>query len=277
MLKLTNVSRRFNGKTAVDNINAEIAEGEMLGVIGRSGAGKSTLLRMINRLTDPSEGSIEFGGRDVSKLRGAELRAWRADCAMIFQQFNLVGRIDVLTNVLLGRLNSRPTVMSLLNMFSHEERVDAIRALDRLDIAQTALQRAGTLSGGQQQRVAIARALMQSPKIILADEPIASLDPRNAQIVMDSLKSINEQQGITVIVNLHTLDTARAYCKRIIGMAAGRVVFDGTPDELTEAAAREIYGADGLKEAFSEAITSTSLGAHKPVAAAALNPSAALV
>ena len=277
MLKLTNVSRRFNGKTAVDSINAEIAEGEMLGVIGRSGAGKSTLLRMINRLTDPSEGSIEFGGRDVSKLRGAELRAWRADCAMIFQQFNLVGRVDVLTNVLLGRLNSRPTMMSLLNIFSHEERLDAIRALDRLDIAQTALQRAGTLSGGQQQRVAIARALMQSPKIILADEPIASLDPRNAQIVMDSLKSINQQQGITVIVNLHTLDTARAYCKRIIGMAAGRVVFDGTPDELTEAAAREIYGADGLKEAFSEAITSTSIGALRGAAAATLTPSAALV
>ena len=276
MLKLTNVSRRFNGKTAVDSINTEIAEGEMLGVIGRSGAGKSTLLRMINRLTDPSEGSIEFGGRDVSKLRGAELRAWRADCAMIFQQFNLVARIDVLTNVLLGRLNSRPTMLSLLNMFSHEERVDAIRALDRLDIAQTALQRAGTLSGGQQQRVAIARALMQSPKIILADEPIASLDPRNAQIVMDSLRSINQQQGITVIVNLHTLDTARAYCKRIIGMAAGRVVFDGTPDELTEAAAREIYGADGLKEAFSEAITSTSLGTRKS-AVATLTQSAALV
>jgi phosphonate transport system ATP-binding protein len=277
MLKLTNVTRRFNGKIAVDNITTEIPSGQMVGVIGRSGAGKSTLLRMINRLTDPSEGSIEFLGRDVSKLSGAELRTWRSDCAMIFQQFNLVPRIDVLTNVLLGRLNSRPTLMSVLNMFTHAERIDAVRALDRLDIAQTALQRAGTLSGGQQQRVAIARALMQDPKIILADEPIASLDPRNAQIVMDSLKSINEQQGITVIVNLHTLDTARAYCKRIIGMAAGRVVFDGTPDELTEAAAREIYGADGLKEAFSEAITSTSLGALKGAAAAQLTPSAALV
>ena len=277
MLKLTNVTRRFNGKAAVDRINTEIPGGQMVGIIGRSGAGKSTLLRMINRLTDPSEGSIEFDGRDVARLSGAELRAWRAQCAMIFQQFNLVARLDVLTNVLLGRLNARPTMMSLLNIFSYEERVDAIRALDRLDIAQTALQRAGTLSGGQQQRVAIARALMQSPKIILADEPIASLDPRNAQIVMDSLKSINEQQGITVIVNLHTLDTARAYCKRIIGMQAGRVVFDGTPDELTQAAARDIYGADGLKEAFSEAITSTSLAAPKSAAMATPNPSAALV
>jgi phosphonate transport system ATP-binding protein len=272
MLKLTNVTRRFGGKLAVDRVSATIPEGQMVGIIGRSGAGKSTLLRMINRLTDASEGEISFQGRAVSSLGGAELRAWRSDCAMIFQQFNLVPRIDVLTNVLLGRLNARPTLMSLFNIFSDHERLDAIRALDRLDIAQTALQRASTLSGGQQQRVAIARALMQKPKIILADEPIASLDPRNAQVVMDSLKAINEQQGITVITNLHTLDTARAYCTRIIGMAAGLVVFDGTADELTEAAAREIYGADGLKEAFSEAITSTSLGALRGVAAASRRP-----
>jgi phosphonate transport system ATP-binding protein len=274
MLKIANVSRRFGQKLAVDKVDLEIPEGQMVGVIGRSGAGKSTLLRMINRLTDTSDGAIFYRGRNVSALSGAELRAWRNQCAMIFQQFNLVPRIDVLTNVLLGRLNSRPTLLSVLNMFNHDERVDAMRALDRLDIAQTALQRAGTLSGGQQQRVAIARALMQAPKLILADEPIASLDPRNAQIVMDSLRSINEQQGITVITNLHTLDTARAYCTRIIGMAAGRVVFDGTPEQLTEAAAREIYGADGLKDAFSEAITSTSLGAPK-AAAAELSPSPA--
>ncbi len=275
MLKLTNVTRRFSGKTAVDSVNIEIPAGQMVGIIGRSGAGKSTVLRMINRLTDPTEGAISFEGRDVTKLRGAELRAWRADCAMIFQQFNLVPRIDVLTNVLLGRLNSRPTMMSMLNIFTHEERVDAIRALDRLDVAQTALQRAGTLSGGQQQRVAIARALMQKPKLMLADEPIASLDPRNAQIVMDSLKAINEQQGITVVTNLHTLDTARAYCQRIIGMAAGRVVFDGTPGQLTAAVAREIYGADGLKEAFSEAITSTSIGALQGTPALATSPALA--
>ncbi len=267
MLRISKVSRRFGEKTAVADVTLEIPDGQMVGVIGRSGAGKSTLLRMINRLTDPTEGSISHDGRDVTNLTGSALRAWRSDCAMIFQQFNLVPRVDVLTNVLLGRLNSRPTLMSLLNIFSHDERLDAIRALDRLDIAPVALQRAGTLSGGQQQRVAIARAMMQSPKLILADEPIASLDPRNAQIVMDSLKSINEQQKITVITNLHTLDTARAYCGRIIGMAAGRVVFDGTADDLTEAAAREIYGADGLKEAFSEAITSTSFRGFSPAVA----------
>lgn len=260
MLKLENVTRRFGTNTAVDDCCIEIPSGQMVGIIGRSGAGKSTLLRMINRLVDPSSGDVCFCNDTVSKLTGKNLRAWQRDCAMIFQQFNLVPRLDVLTNVLLGRLHGRSTVSSLFNMFSRQERAEAIIALERLDIAQTALQKAGTLSGGQQQRVAIARALMQNPKIILADEPIASLDPRNAQIVMESLKTINEREGITVITNLHTLDTARTYCERIIGMQAGKIVFDGTPDELTEDAARRIYGADGLDAAFSEAITSTSIG-----------------
>lgn len=276
MLAIANVTRRFGEKAAVSDISLEVPTGQMLGIIGRSGAGKSTLLRMINRLTDPTAGEIRFGDRIVTSLRGADLRSWRRECAMIFQQFNLAPRIDVLTNVLLGRLNARPSLASLLNIFSEQERLQALAALDRLDIAQTALQRASTLSGGQQQRVAIARALMQGPKIILADEPIASLDPRNAQIVMDSLKSINEQQGITVITNLHTLDTARNYCGRIVGMRAGRIVFDGTADELTETAAREIYGSDGLEEAFSEAVTSTSLAALRNTAPDPLRSSAAL-
>jgi phosphonate transport system ATP-binding protein len=194
----------------------------MVGVIGASGAGKSTLLRMINRLIDPSEGRIAFHDAEVSTLSGQALRNWQRDCAMIFQQFNLVPRLDVLTNVLLGRLNHRSTLSSVLNMFTRDERAMAIASLERLDIAKTAMQRAGTLSGGQQQRVAIARALMQQPKMILADEPIASLDPRNAQIVMQSLHDINRSDGITVITNLHTLDTARAYCERIIGMSGGR-------------------------------------------------------
>jgi len=259
MLKISRVSRRFGEKLAVDGVDLEIPQGQMVGIIGRSGAGKSTLLRMINRLIDVSDGSIEFHGTPVSALRGQALRDWQRDCAMIFQQFNLVPRLDVITNVMLGRLNRRNTLLSLLQIFSEEEQLMALAALERLDIAPTASQWAQTLSGGQQQRVAIARALMQEPKVILADEPIASLDPRNAQIVMDSLRSINEEQGITVITNLHTLDTARSYCERIIGMAAGRVVFDGTPDELTTEVARELYGADGLAEAFSEAMTSTSL------------------
>ena len=240
----------------------------MLGIIGRSGAGKSTLLRMLNRLSKPSSGSISFNGLEVANLKGAALRIWQRDCAMIFQQFNLVPRLDVLTNVMLGRLNHRNTVLSLLNIFSEEERMMALAALERLGIAQTALQTAGTLSGGQQQRVAIARALMQQPKVMLADEPIASLDPLNAQIVMDALADINRREGITVVTNLHTLDTARRYCQRIIGMANGEVVFDGSPDELSNEAINIIYGAG---EGIDESMTSTSLPpTHKAAVAAKL-------
>jgi phosphonate transport system ATP-binding protein len=263
MLRLVNVTRRFGKNTAVDDVTIEIPQGQMVGVIGRSGAGKSTLLRMINRLIDPSAGSIFFEGTEVSALKGTALRSWQRDCAMIFQQFNLVPRLDVLTNVLLGRLNQRPTALNLLNMFSREERIEAIAALERLGIAQTALQRAGTLSGGQQQRVAIARALMQQPKVILADEPIASLDPLNAKIVMDSLSDINRREGLTVVTNLHTLDTARSYCARVIGMAGGKVLFDGPASELTQDAVRMIYGADTDGSEISEDITSTSLAPGK--------------
>ncbi|MCW1409393.1 phosphonate ABC transporter ATP-binding protein [Rhizobium sp. 1AS11] len=259
MFELKNVTRRFGKKLAVDSVTLAIPQGQMVGIIGRSGAGKSTLLRMINRLQEPSSGSVHFAGVEVSGLRGRALRNWQRDCAMIFQQFNLVPRLDVLTNVMLGRLNHRSTLMSLLNIFTREERVHAIAALERLGIEQTALQAAGTLSGGQQQRVAIARALMQNPKMVLADEPIASLDPLNAKIVMDALRDINEREGITVITNLHTLDTARNYCERIVGMAGGRVVFDGKPSELTAEAVKEIYGTDKDGAGIDETVTSTSL------------------
>ncbi|MBY3154875.1 MULTISPECIES: phosphonate ABC transporter ATP-binding protein [Rhizobium] len=259
MFELNNVTRRFGKKLAVDSVTLAIPQGQMVGIIGRSGAGKSTLLRMINRLQEPSSGSVHFAGVEVSGLRGQALRNWQRDCAMIFQQFNLVPRLDVLTNVMLGRLNHRSTLLSLLNIFTREERVHAIAALERLGIEQTALQAAGTLSGGQQQRVAIARALMQNPKMVLADEPIASLDPLNAKIVMDALRDINEREGITVITNLHTLDTARNYCERIVGMAGGRVVFDGQPSELTAEAVKEIYGTDKDGAGIDETLTSTSL------------------
>ena len=256
---LKQVTRRFGKSTAVDSVTLDIPQGQMVGVIGRSGAGKSTLLRMINRLVDPTSGSIHFGDLEISSLRGAALRHWQRDCAMIFQQFNLVPRLDVLTNVMLGRLNHRSTVLSLLSIFTTEERLMAISALERLGIEHVAMQPAGTLSGGQQQRVAIARALMQSPRMLLADEPIASLDPLNAKIVMDALRDINEREGITVITNLHTLDTARNYCERIIGMAAGRVVFDGTPAELDARSVKEIYGTDSHGAGIDETMTSTSI------------------
>lgn len=245
---------------AVAGANLTIARGEMVGIIGRSGAGKSTLLRLINRLIEPSGGSILADGTDVTALRGRELRAWRARSAMIFQQFNLVNRLDVLTNVLCGRLNRMSTARVLFKMFTPAERALAIGALDRLGLADVAMNRADALSGGQQQRVAIARALMQEPTILLADEPIASLDPMNAKVVMDALQDINQRDGITVLTNLHTLDTARTYCRRIIGMSAGRIVFDGKPEELTDPVLRTIYGEAGV---FDERLTSTSL----PVAA----------
>jgi phosphonate transport system ATP-binding protein len=241
MLVVEGLTCRFGTKAAVDNASFSIPPGSFVGVIGRSGAGKSTMLRMINRLAQPTSGRILFEGQDVTALRGKELRQWRARSAMIFQQFNLVGRLDVLTNVLMGRLAEIPAWRSLARLWPEQDRALAMSALEQFDIASLAAQRADQLSGGQQQRVAIARALVQQPDIILADEPIASLDPRNTKVVMDALLRINKHFGITVLCNLHSLDLARTYCDRLIGMAAGRVVFDDVPAMLTDHIARELY------------------------------------
>ncbi len=266
MLSIEGLSRRFGSKTAVDNVSLKIETGRFVGVIGRSGAGKSTLLRMINRLEQPSSGRIRFNEVDVTKLSGAALAAWRARCAMIFQQFNLVGRLDVLTNVLIGRLNHSSTLRSVLQLWPEKDIALALSALEQLDIASLATQRAGSLSGGQQQRVAIARALVQEPEIVLADEPVASLDPRNTRIVMDALLRINRHFGITVICNLHSLELARSYCDRLVGMANGRVVFEGGPSELTDAVAHELYGMEA-KEAVGDERLEAPAGA--PASAAA--------
>ena len=242
MLQIRELTRRFGGKIAVDAVSLDVPAGQMVGIIGRSGAGKSTLLRMINRLQEPSNGTVRFGTTEVTSLKGKALRDWRTACAMIFQQFNLIPRLDVLTNVLMGRLNHRGTLPSLLGLFTPAERAMAIQALERFDLGEHALLRAGEISGGQQQRVAICRALLQEPRLMLADEPIASLDPRNAQVVMDALRRINREDGLTVLCNLHHLDTARAYCDRIIALQAGRLMFDGLPHELTKDRVRDIYG-----------------------------------
>jgi phosphonate transport system ATP-binding protein len=241
MLVVEGLTCRFGKKAAVDNASFSVAPGSFVGVIGRSGAGKSTLLRMINRLAPASEGRVLYNGVDVTALRGRQLRQWRARSAMIFQQFNLVGRLDVLTNVLMGRLSEIPSWRSLAQLWPEQDVAVAMSALEQFDMASLAAQRADQLSGGQQQRVAIARALVQEPDIILADEPIASLDPRNTKIVMDALLRINKHFGITVLCNLHSLDLARSYCDRLIGMASGRIVFDGAPAALTEHVARELY------------------------------------
>ncbi|MCL8485246.1 MULTISPECIES: phosphonate ABC transporter ATP-binding protein [Bradyrhizobium] len=241
MLVVDGLTCRFGTKAAVDNASFSISPGSFVGVIGRSGAGKSTLLRSINRLSPVTSGRVLFKDLDVTALRGRELRQWRARSAMIFQQFNLVGRLDVLTNVLMGRLAEIPSWRSLAQLWPAEDVAMALSALEQFDMAALAAQRADQLSGGQQQRVAIARALVQNPEIILADEPIASLDPRNTKIVMDALLRINKHFGITVICNLHSLDLARSYCDRLIGMATGRVVFDDVPAALTAQIARELY------------------------------------
>ncbi|QFU09568.1 Phosphate-import ATP-binding protein PhnC [Rhodobacteraceae bacterium THAF1] len=256
MLHVESLTKRFGDKIAVDSASIVVERPTMMGIIGRSGAGKSTLLRMLNRLTDATEGTIRFEGEEITGLRGSAKRNWQSRCAMIFQQFNLVPRMDVVSNVLHGTLNKRSTVATMFNLYPQEDIYRAIEILDRLGIAEQAPKRAEALSGGQQQRVAIARALMQDPKIILADEPIASLDPMNAQVVMQSLRTIHEEDGRMVVANLHTLDTARRYCDRVIGMRDGKIVFDGTPEQLTTGAARDIYGAGAD---FSEAATSTQI------------------
>ena len=266
MLEIAALTKQFGPNIAVDRATIKVDRPAMIGIIGRSGAGKSTLLRMLNRLTDSSSGQIIYEGRDITGLSGQAKRHWQSQCAMIFQQFNLVPRMDVVSNVLHGTLNRRSTFATMFNLFPQADISRAIDILDRLGIAEHAPKRAEALSGGQQQRVAIARALMQDPKIILADEPIASLDPMNAQIVMDALRRIHDEDGRTVIANLHTLDTARRYCDRVIGMRDGRIVFDGVPDQLTTGVARDIYGAGAD---FSEKATSTAIETLDRIAAVA--------
>jgi len=264
MLRVERLAKSFGSLAAVDSVTFEVPTGQMVGIIGRSGAGKSTLLRLINRLADPTSGRIlcdDIPGAeiDVGALKGRELRAWRARCAMVFQQFNLVPRLTVMANVLMGRVSYNATLPTLLMQFSDKDRALAIRALQRLDMVSHGLYRADELSGGQQQRVAIALALVQEPRILLADEPIASLDLRNATIVMESLRRINREDGITVLCNLHLLQTARDYCDRIIGMRKGAVVFDGPPASLTAQIAREIYGGgEPGDEDVELALTATS-------------------
>ncbi len=248
MLELREVTRRFGDTIAVNRVSLEVRKGELVGIIGSSGAGKSTLLRMINRLVSPNEGRISYEGTDVTGLKGRGLLSWRATCAMVFQQFNLIKRLDVLSNVLVGAISRYGLHRTLSGIFPLEERRRAAGILDRVGILDQAFKRCDRLSGGQQQRVGIARALMQNPRIILADEPIASLDPRNADLVMELLRSINREEGITVICSLHHLSFAREYCDRIIGMAGGHIVFDGRPDELTDAEIRAIYGMEADEE-----------------------------
>ncbi len=254
ILSVKNLTKTYpNGVQALKDISFEVQQGEFLVVIGLSGSGKSTLLKCINRLLDPSSGQILFKSQkdkslDIAKLEGADqIRNLRTKIGMIFQHFNLIPRHSVLSNVLMGRLSSTSTLKSILGIFSEKDRDEAMKYLKLVGISEKARIRADQLSGGQQQRVAIARALAQNPEVLLADEPVASLDPATCHVVMDYLKKVNQELGITVICNLHFLSLVRQYATRVIAMKDGRIVYEGLPSEIDEKWFEKIYG-EGAKE-----------------------------
>ncbi len=231
-----------NGTVGLKDVNVTINDGEFVVIVGLSGAGKSTFIRSINRLVTPTSGELIVDGEDILKYGGRDLRKLRTKVGMIFQNYNLVHRSNVLKNVLAGRLGHTGTLRSILSLFSKEDVGLAYESLQRVNIADKLYNRADELSGGQQQRVSIARVLTQKPSYILADEPVASLDPPTSHQVMTYLKKINREDKITTIVNLHFIDMAMEYADRIIGMRAGEVVFDGPASEVTEQTFEEIYG-----------------------------------
>ncbi|WP_412519338.1 phosphonate ABC transporter ATP-binding protein [Staphylococcus simulans] len=242
-IEFRDVSKVYdNGHVGLDHINLNIEKGDFAVIVGLSGAGKSTLLRSINRLHDITEGDIVIDGTSISKASGKKLLEMRRNIGMIFQNFNLVKRSSVMRNVLSGRVGYHPTWKMVLGLFPKEDKIKALEALDRVNILDKYKSRSDELSGGQQQRISIARALCQEPSIILADEPVASLDPLTTKQVMDDLKRINEELGITIIINLHFVDLAREYGTRIIGLRDGKLVFDGAVDEATDEAFNKIYG-----------------------------------
>ncbi|KAB2395612.1 MULTISPECIES: phosphonate ABC transporter ATP-binding protein [Bacillus cereus group] len=253
MIEFRNVSKVYpNGTKGLNNINLKIQKGEFVVMVGLSGAGKSTLLRSVNRLHEITEGEIIIEGESITAAKGTGLRRMRRDIGMIFQSFNLVKRSTVLKNVLAGRVGYHSTLRTTLGLFPKEDVELAFQALKRVNILEKAYARADELSGGQQQRVSIARALAQEAKIILADEPVASLDPLTTKQVLDDLKKINEDFGITTIVNLHSIDLARQYATRIIGLHAGEIVFDGLVEEATDEKFAEIYGDVAQKSELLE-------------------------
>jgi phosphonate transport system ATP-binding protein len=248
MLKIEHLTKVYdNGVKALDNVSFEVPDGQFVVIIGLSGSGKSTLLRCINRLIDPTAGRITWNDIDITAATDEELRHIRRRFGMIFQQFNLVKRSKVITNVLSGRLGYVNPLWSFLNYFPRAERDKAHEKLRRVGIPEKANIRADELSGGQQQRVGIARALMQEPELMLADEPVASLDPSTSHSVMKYLELLNKEDGLTVLCSLHFLSLARAYADRIIALKDGQLMFDGLPDEIDEKRFKEIYGEDAVR------------------------------
>ncbi len=251
MLEVQNLTKVYgDGTVALRDVSFTVQPGEFLVIIGLSGSGKSTLLRCINRLIDPTEGRILWAGVDITAAQGEELRHVRRQIGMVFQQFNLVKRSSVLTNVLAGRLGYARTVPTLLHRFPQADREMAWKALDRVGIRDQARKQARELSGGQQQRVGIARALMQQPRMILADEPVASLDPVLAHSILGYLEQLNREDHITVLCSLHYLDLVQRYATRVIGLRAGRLVWRGTGEDIrrmSDAEFKEIYGEEAVR------------------------------
>lgn len=242
MIKFSNVSKVYsNGVVGLDNVNLTIEQGEFVGIIGLSGAGKSTLLRTVNRMHDITDGSLTVDGAEVRNLKGKELRKFRRQIGMIFQSFNLVTRTTVIRNVLMAKVPEMPFWRVLLGVFKEEDKISALEALDKVGILEKAYIRADQLSGGQQQRVALARTLAQNPKIILADEPVAALDPVTAKQVMSDFKNINQKMNISILINIHHVDLALEYVDRIIGIRAGKIVYDGPSKDVTEEVLNTIY------------------------------------
>ena len=253
MIEFSNVSKVYpNGVVGLDDVNLTIEQGEFVGIIGLSGAGKSTLLRTINRMHDITSGTLTVDGQEVKNLKGKQLRKFRRNIGMIFQSFNLVTRTTVIRNVLMANVPEMPFWRVLLGIFKKEDKLNALEALDKVGILDKAYIRADQLSGGQQQRVALARTLAQNPKIILADEPVAALDPVTAKQVMSDFKKINQEMNITILINIHHVELALAYADRIIGIRAGKIVYDGPSADVTEDVLNMIYAGkipDEVEEA----------------------------
>jgi len=248
MLDIKNLNKIYpNGYHALSNISFSVPKGEFLVVIGLSGSGKSTMLRTFNRLHDVTSGEILFNGVDTTKLKGSALRKMRSEIGMIFQHFNLIPRKTVLENVLSGNLSRTGIFKSILGIYAKEDKEKAMRYIEIVGLKGKEKNRADNLSGGQQQRVAIARALMQNPKILLADEPVASLDPSTSNSVMQYLKKVNEELGVTVICNLHFLSLVRQYAHRVVALKAGKLIYDGKPTEINEEWFKTIYGEDAVE------------------------------
>ena len=242
MIEFDHVSKIYpNGVKGLDDVTLKIDQGEFVGIIGLSGAGKSTLIRTINKMHDITQGTLTVNGKNVSELRGKDLRRFRRGIGMIFQSFNLVNRTTVIKNVLTAKVPEMPFWRTLLGVYTKAEKLEALENLDKVGILDKAYTRADQLSGGQQQRVALARTLAQNPKIILADEPVAALDPVTAKQVMDDFKKVNREMNISILINIHHVELALEYADRIIGIRAGKIVYDGPSSAVTQEVLDEIY------------------------------------